>query len=89
MIALMDGQSRLSQQRSLKMNIIRELSDAELDFASGGKVYTSRVGGFTFKYDDKTDETTVGAGGIEVTTNPGSDPNNGRCASIMVTGMPM
>jgi hypothetical protein len=64
------------------MNIIRELSDAELDLVSGGKVYTSRVGGFTFSYNDKTNETTVGAGGIEVTTNPGSNPNNGKCASI-------
>jgi hypothetical protein len=67
------------------MNIIRELSDAELDLVSGGKVYTSHVGGFTFKYDDQTNETTVGAGGIEVTTNPGRDPNNGRCASISVS----
>ena len=67
------------------MNIIHELSDAELDLVSGGKVYTSRVGGFTFKYDDQTNETTVGAGGIEVTTNPGRDPNNGRCASISVS----
>jgi hypothetical protein len=71
------------------MNIIRELSDAELDLVSGGKVYTSRIGGFTFTYNDKTNETTVGAGGIEVTTNPGSNPNNGKCASIVVTGMPM
>ena len=68
---------------------VRELTGEELDLVSGGKVYSRSVGGFTFTYNDKTNETTVGAGGIEVTTNPGSNPNNGKCASIMVTGMPM
>ena len=60
----------------------RELNGEELDLVSGGRVYSSSIGGFTFRYDDQTNETTVGAGGIEVTTNPGRDPNNGRCASI-------
>jgi hypothetical protein len=71
------------------MSDLRELNDAELEAVSGGKVYSSRIGGLTFTYNDKTNETTVGAGGIEVTTNPGSNPNNGKCSSIMVTGMPM
>ena len=68
---------------------MRELTGEELNLVSGGKVYTSHFGGFTFRYDDKTNETTVGAGGIEVTTNPGRDPNNGRCATIEVSGLPM
>ena len=61
------------------MNIIRELSDVELDLVSGGKVYTSHVGGFTFKYDDQTRETTVGAGDVSVTNRVGS---SGRVIEI-------
>ena len=68
------------------MNTTRELTSEELDLVSGGKIYSSTHGGFTFTYNDKTNETTVGAGGIEVTTNPGSNPNNGRCSSISWTG---
>ena len=50
--------------------MMRELTGAELDLVSGGKVYTSTVAGFTFTHDDKTGETTVGAGGYEAGRTP-------------------
>ena len=59
---------------------MRELTGEELDLVSGGKVYKASIGGFTFTYDDKTRETTVGAGGIEVTTGP-CDGGKGRCTT--------
>lgn len=61
---------------------VRELTGEELSLVSGGRVYSSSIGGLTFTYNDKTNETTVAAGGNWVTTNPGSNPNNGVCASI-------
>jgi hypothetical protein len=82
-----DAPFALKQQGSMTMNTatvaqMRELTGKELDLVSGGKVYSSSIGGLTFSYDDKTNETTVGAGGNWVTTNPGSNPNNGKCAFI-------
>ena len=61
------------------MNDLRELNAVELEAVSGGTIYKNTVGGFTFTHNDKTGETTVGAGGIEVTTEIGP---NGRTRSI-------
>jgi hypothetical protein len=60
---------------------MRELTGEELDLVSGGRIYQYSIGGFTFTYNDATRETTVGAGGISVTTGP-CDPSGhptGRC----------
>ncbi len=53
------------------MNIICELSDAELDLVSGGQRYGGFVGGFWFAHDSELGVTTVGAGGTYVSTGPG------------------
>jgi hypothetical protein len=64
----------------MTMNTTRELTGEELDLVSGGKIYSSTIAGFTFTYNDKTRETTVGAGDSSVTTGP-CDSGGGRCTT--------
>jgi hypothetical protein len=53
------------------MTAMRELTINELELVGGGKVYTSKIAGFTFTHDDKTGETTTSAGDYSVTTGKG------------------
>jgi len=48
----------------------RALTIDELDLVSGGKISAGWVGGFWFAHDSATGNTTVGAGGTYVITNP-------------------
>jgi bacteriocin-like protein len=59
---------------------MRELTIDELDHVSGGTVFKSSIGGFTFTYDSATRQTTVGAGGSSVTTGP-CDSGGGKCTT--------
>lgn len=49
------------------MTEMRELKNEELNLVSGGKIYVTRIAGFTFAHDDMSGATTVSAGGASAT----------------------